>query len=123
MLRIFELALGRKRVAVQPFEQMAAVRSDHLQLRRVQMCVDETRRDQLAREIFDITCRRVRPFTDARDAAVVIDGEMPVFEIAMRGLDAARERIGHGREDATAVDLHQISSSRMSPTSFSSTMA
>ena len=45
-------------------------------------------------EIDDLDPRGAsRPFADAGDAAVVGDGQMSVVVIAMRGLDAARERI------------------------------
>ena len=84
MLGVLELALGRKRVAVQPLQQMPAVRADHLQLRRVQVRVDESGRDQLLREIDDLAFRRVGPITDAGDPALAGDGQMSVLEIAMR---------------------------------------
>ena len=55
MLRVEELGLLRKRVGVQPVEQLGAVGGDDLHLREMHMRVDEARQDE------------VRPVVDGRD--------------------------------------------------------
>ena len=98
------LRLGRKRVAVQPLEQIAAVRADHLQLRRVQMRVDESRRDEDV--VAELRQRRalprdVAPRADAGDA-IAVDGEIAVVVIDIRLRRIDREWISNRREDPAA---------------------
>jgi hypothetical protein len=82
--RVFELALGREGVALEPLEQVPAIRADHLDLRRVQVRVDEAWGDQrVFTELDDVALRTLRPVAGAGDPAAVIDGEVAVFEVAV----------------------------------------
>src|SRR5688500_504988 len=70
------------------------------------MGVDEAGGKALAREIDDLALRRVLEVADARDAAVVIDGERGVLVPAIRIVHAVRKSIAGRGEDAGSVNPH-----------------
>src|SRR5688500_572467 len=106
--RILELLLGREGVAVEPFQKMTAVRTDHLDLWSVEMRVDESGRDQRrGAKLDDLTFRMLGPFADRGNAPHVVDGEVAIFEVLIRSVDLVRERVGERSEDPCAINRRQ----------------
>ena len=71
MLRIAELRLGRKGVAIQPFEKMAAVGADHFELWCVDMGIDEAVMAKIEAEIIaHPTHPMIRGLKGARKARI-----------------------------------------------------
>ena len=58
VLRVGKKTLGRKRVIVEPIEQLRGIGRDHVGLWIVDVRVDETRHQQMARVVHDLHVRR-----------------------------------------------------------------
>ena len=93
-----EPAFGGKRVALEPFEELRAVRRDDVGLRVMDVRVDEPRQDQLSPVVDDARIGRQRGKDRRRlaqrgDAAVAHD-EHAVGEVAVRGVAEYRRIAG-----------------------------
>ena len=110
MVGVGESRLGRKRVALEPLEQMPAIRADHLDLRRVKVRVDEPGRDQaFGPEVDDLVAevlRMILPGADRHDLPPV-DRDEAILMIGIRMDRALEERVVKRGEDAGAIDDHR----------------
>jgi hypothetical protein len=125
---ILEQAFRRERVALEPFEELFAVRRDDVGLRIVDVRVDEARDEQPARAVDDRSAGRYRrgdgsPIVGPLNAAVA-DDERPVFVItrfSRRRLDRRRNGglaaidLDTGRGRPRRRSRSQVPSSRLAP--------
>src|SRR5206468_8902850 len=103
---IAELCFGRKRVTIQPFEKVTAIGTDHLELRRVEVRVKESGRDQrAAAEVDDVAVRVRVPRADARDPRS-IDRQVSVVIEKVGLCRFAAEWVGSRREYPRPEQLH-----------------
>ena len=90
MLRVGEALLGRKRVALEPFQQLLAVGGDDVGLRIMHVGVDEAGQKQLAVVVDHLRIRRQPREQIARGAELehssVAQDQQAVLEVAMRSL-------------------------------------
>ena len=93
-LRIGEALLGRKGVRLEPVEQLFAVARDHVELRHVDVGVDEAGQDQPAGVVVALVARVGRIGLRADDPAGV--DQQPVVGAEAHGgrLDLAPRRLG-----------------------------
>ncbi len=94
MVGVAEPGFGGERVALQPLQELRAVRRNDVRLRVVDVGIDETGQDQLSAIVGDRGAggnrgEQSRRRTDRRDATVA-DHEHAVGEMAMRGIPERR---------------------------------
>lgn len=100
--------LGGVGVALEPLEQLHAVGADDVELREVNVAVDEARHDQPARQVFYrgiaelIQQRRCGPRVE--DAATV-DDEDTVVEVLASGCAVVLAGVAEAVEDRRAICL------------------